>query len=140
MTSDKFLGQGLTYDDVLLVPDYSETLPRDVSLKSRFSKNIPLNIPIISAAMDTVTESKMAIAMAREGGIGVLHKNMTIKEQAAKVRAVKRSESGMIIDPVTLPETALVSDANSNMHHYKIGGIPIIDSNNKLIWIVTNRD
>ena len=140
MTSDKFLGQGLTYDDVLLVPDYSETLPRDVSLKSRFSKNIPLNIPIISAAMDTVTESKMAIAMAREGGIGVLHKNMTIKEQAAKVRAVKRSESGMIIDPVTLPETALVSDANSNMHHYKIGGIPIIDSNNKLIGIVTNRD
>ncbi|MDG1685857.1 MAG: IMP dehydrogenase [Flavobacteriaceae bacterium] len=140
MTSDKFLGQGLTYDDVLLVPDYSETLPRDVSLKSRFSKNIPLNIPIISAAMDTVTESKMAIAMAREGGIGVLHKNMTIKEQAAKVRAVKRSESGMIIDPVTLPETALVSDANSNMHNYKIGGIPIIDSNNKLIGIVTNRD
>lgn len=140
MTSDKFLGQGLTYDDVLLVPDYSETLPRDVSLISRFSKNIPLNIPIISAAMDTVTESKMAIAMAREGGIGVLHKNMTIKEQAAKVRAVKRSESGMIIDPVTLPETALVSDANSNMHHYKIGGIPIIDSNNKLIGIVTNRD
>jgi len=140
MTSDKFLGQGLTFDDVLLVPDYSETLPRDVSLKSRFSKNIPLNIPIISAAMDTVTESKMAIAMAREGGIGVLHKNMTIKEQAAKVRAVKRSESGMIIDPVTLPETALVSDANSNMHHYKIGGIPIIDSNNKLIGIVTNRD
>ena len=140
MTSDKFLGQGLTYDDVLLVPDYTETLPRDVSLKSRFSKNIPLNIPIISAAMDTVTESKMAIAMAREGGIGVLHKNMTIKEQAAKVRAVKRSESGMIIDPVTLPETALVSDANSNMHNYKIGGIPIIDSNNKLIGIVTNRD
>ena len=140
MTSDKFLGQGLTYDDVLLVPDYSETLPRNVSLKSRFSKNIPLNIPIISAAMDTVTESKMAIAMAREGGIGVLHKNMTIKEQAAKVRAVKRSESGMIIDPVTLPETALVSDANSNMHNYKIGGIPIIDSNNKLIGIVTNRD
>ena len=136
MTSDKFLGQGLTYDDVLLVPDYSETLPRNVSLKSRFSKNIPLNIPIISAAMDTVTESKMAIAMAREGGIGVLHKNMTIKEQAAKVRAVKRSESGMIIDPVTLPETALVSDANSNMHNYKIGGIPIIDSNNKLIGIV----
>ncbi|MDG2235911.1 MAG: IMP dehydrogenase, partial [Flavobacteriaceae bacterium] len=140
MTSDKFLGQGLTYDDVLLVPDYSETLPRNVSLKSRFSKNIPLNIPIISAAMDTVTESKMAIAMAREGGIGVLHKNMTIKEQAAKVRAVKRSESGMIIDPVTLSETALVSDANSNMHNYKIGGIPIIDSNNKLIGIVTNRD
>ena len=140
MASNKFLGQGLTYDDVLLVPDYSETLPREVSLKSRFSKNIPLNIPMISAAMDTVTESKMAIAMAREGGIGVLHKNMTIEEQAIKVRAVKRSESGMIIDPVTLPETALVSDANLNMQQYKIGGIPIVDSNKKLIGIVTNRD
>ena len=140
MASNKFLGQGLTYDDVLLVPAYSETLPREVSLKSRFSKNIPLNIPIISAAMDTVTESKMAIAMAREGGIGVLHKNMTIEEQAIKVRAVKRSESGMIIDPVTLPETALVSDANLNMQQYKIGGIPIVDSNKKLIGIVTNRD
>lgn len=140
MASNKFLGQGLTYDDVLLVPAYSETLPREVSLKSRFSKNIPLNIPMISAAMDTVTESKMAIAMAREGGIGVLHKNMTIEEQAIKVRAVKRSESGMIIDPVTLPETALVSDANLNMQQYKIGGIPIVDSNKKLIGIVTNRD
>jgi len=140
MTFNKFLGQGLTYDDVLLVPAYSETLPREVSLKSHFSKNIPLNIPIISAAMDTVTESKMAIAMAREGGIGVLHKNMTIEEQAIKVRAVKRSESGMIIDPVTLPETALVSDANLNMQQYKIGGIPIVDSNKKLIGIVTNRD
>lgn len=140
MASNKFLGQGLTYDDVLLVPAYSETLPREVSLKSRFSKNIPLNIPMISAAMDTVTESKMAIAMAREGGIGVLHKNMTIEEQAIKVRAVKRSESGMIIDPVTLPKTALVSDANLNMQQYKIGGIPIVDSNKKLIGIVTNRD
>jgi len=140
MASNKFLGQGLTYDDVLLVPAYSETLPREVSLKSRFSKNIPLNIPMISAAMDTVTESKMAIAMAREGGIGVLHKNMTIEEQAIKVRAVKRSESGMIIDPVTLPETALVSDANLNMQQYKIGGIPIVDPNKKLIGIVTNRD
>ena len=140
MTSDKFLGEGLTYDDVLLVPAYSETLPREVSLISRFSKNIPLNIPIISAAMDTVTESKMAIAMAREGGIGVLHKNMTIEDQAAKVRAVKRSESGMIIDPVTLPETAIVSDAKSSMSKYKIGGIPIIDSQKKLIGIVTNRD
>ena len=140
MISDKFLGQGLTYDDVLLVPAYSETLPREVSLKSRFSKNIPLNTPIISAAMDTVTESKMAIAMAREGGIGVLHKNMTIEDQAAKVRAVKRSESGMIIDPVTLPEKAIVSDAKSSMSKYKIGGIPIIDSQNKLIGIVTNRD
>ena len=140
MTSTKFIGQGLTYDDVLLVPSYSDTLPREVSIKSKFSRNIPLNIPIISAAMDTVTESRMAIAIASEGGIGVLHKNMTIEEQAAKVRAVKRSESGMIIDPVTLPITAIVSDANMNMQRYKIGGIPVVDDNNKLLGIVTNRD
>ena len=140
MTSTKFIGQGLTYDDVLLVPSYSETLPRDVSIKSKFSRNIPLNIPIISAAMDTVTESRMAIAIASEGGIGVLHKNMTIEEQAAKVRAVKRSESGMIIDPVTLPISAIVSDANMNMQRYKIGGIPVVDDDNKLLGIVTNRD
>ena len=140
MTSYKFIGQGLTYDDVLLVPAYSETLPREVSIKSRFSRNIPLNIPIISAAMDTVTESSMAIAMAREGGIGVLHKNMTIEEQALKVRAVKRSESGMILDPVTLPVTAIVADANENMKRYRIGGIPIVDENKKLLGIVTNRD
>ena len=140
MTFIKFIGQGLTYDDVLLVPSYSDTLPREVSIKSKFSRNIPLNIPIISAAMDTVTESRMAIAMASEGGIGVLHKNMTIEEQAAKVRAVKRSESGMIIDPVTLPITAIVSDANMNMQRYKIGGIPVVDDDNKLLGIVTNRD
>ena len=140
MFPDKFIGQGLTYDDVLLVPDYSEILPREVSITSKFSKNIPLNIPIVSAAMDTVTESEMAIAMAREGGIGVLHKNMTIEDQAARVRAVKRSESGMIIDPVTLPGTAVVSDANENMKEFKIGGIPIVDNDNKLIGIVTNRD
>ena len=140
MSPDKFIGQGLTYDDVLLVPNYSEILPREVSITSKFSKNIPLNIPIVSAAMDTVTESEMAIAMAREGGIGVLHKNMTIEDQAARVRAVKRSESGMIIDPVTLPGTALVSDANNNMKEFKIGGIPIVDNDNKLIGIVTNRD
>ena len=140
MSPDKFIGQGLTYDDVLLVPNYSEILPREVSITSKFSKNIPLNIPIVSAAMDTVTESEMAIAMAREGGIGVLHKNMTIEDQAARVRAVKRSESGMIIDPVTLPGTALVSDANESMKEFKIGGIPIVDNDNKLIGIVTNRD
>ena len=140
MTFIKFIGQGLTYDDVLLVPSYSDTLPREVSIKSKFSRNIPLNIPIISAAMDTVTESRMAIAMASEGGIGVLHKNITIEEQAAKVRAVKRSESGMIIDPVTLPITAIVSDANMNMQRYKIGGIPVVDDDNKLLGIVTNRD
>ena len=140
MTSIKFIGQGLTYDDVLLVPSYSDILPREVSIKSKFSRNIPLNIPIISSAMDTVTESRMAIAMASEGGIGVLHKNMRIEEQAAKVRAVKRSESGMIIDPVTLPITATVSDANINMQRYKIGGIPVVDDDNKLLGIVTNRD
>ena len=140
MTSSKIVGQGFTYDDVLLVPAYSTKLPREVSISSKFSKNIPLNIPIVSAAMDTVTESEMAIALAREGGIGVLHKNMTIEEQAENVRSVKRSESGMILDPVTLPVTALVSDANTNMEKYKIGGIPIVSSNRELIGIVTNRD
>ena len=136
----KFVEQGLTYDDVLLVPAYSDVLPRDVKINSKFSRNIPLNIPIVSAAMDTVTESQMAIAMAREGGIGVLHKNMTISEQAAKVRMVKRSESGMILDPVVLPLTAIVADANKNMRKYKIGGIPIVDEHGKLSGIVTNRD
>ena len=136
----KFVEQGLTYDDVLLVPAYSEVLPRDVKINTKFSRNIPLNIPIVSAAMDTVTESQMAIAMAREGGIGVLHKNMTIAEQAAKVRMVKRSESGMILDPVVLPLTAIVADANRNMTQYKIGGIPIVDEEGKLSGIVTNRD
>ena len=136
----KFVEQGLTYDDVLLVPAYSEVLPRDVKINTKFSRNILLNIPIVSAAMDTVTESQMAIAMAREGGIGVLHKNMTIAEQAAKVRMVKRSESGMILDPVVLPLTAIVADANRNMTQYKIGGIPIVDEEGKLSGIVTNRD
>ena len=136
----KFVEQGLTYDDVLLVPAYSEVLPRDVKINTKFTRNIPLNIPIVSAAMDTVTESQMAIAMAREGGIGVLHKNMTIAEQATKVRMVKRSESGMILDPVVLPLTAIVADANQNMTKYKIGGIPIVDAHGKLSGIVTNRD
>ncbi len=131
---------GLTYDDVLLVPAFSEVLPREVSIVSKFSRNISLNVPIVSAAMDTVTESQMAIAMAREGGIGVLHKNMTIEEQADKVRKVKRSESGLIIDPVTLPTTALVADAKKIMHEYRIGGIPIVDDAGLLIGIVTNRD
>ncbi len=136
----KIIGEGLTYDDVLLVPAYSEILPREVSIQSRFSRNIPINVPIISAAMDTVTESKMAIAMAREGGIGVLHKNMTVEQQALKVRKVKRAESGMIIDPVTLPISAKVLDAKNNMREYSIGGIPIIDQDGKLLGIVTNRD
>jgi len=139
-TSNKFLEQGLTYDDVLLVPAYSEILPRDVKLNTKFSRNITLNIPITSAAMDTVTESQMAIAMAREGGIGVLHKNMTIAEQSDKVRMVKRAESGMILDPVTLTKEASVGDAKENMSRFKIGGIPIIDATGKLKGIVTNRD
>ena len=136
----KIVGEGLTYDDVLLIPAYSEVLPRDVSITSKFTKNISLNVPISSAAMDTVTESKMAIAMAREGGIGVLHKNMTIEQQAIKVRKVKRAESGMIIDPVTLPLTATVRDAQMSMKEHSIGGIPIIDDKGYLKGIVTNRD
>lgn len=137
---NKILGEGLTYDDVLLVPAFSEVLPREVSIKSKFTRNITINVPIVSAAMDTVTESRMAIAIAREGGIGVLHKNMSIKNQALKVRKVKRAESGMIIDPVTLPITATVGDAQASMKEYSIGGIPIVDDNGKLIGIVTNRD
>ncbi|MGO2294667.1 MAG: IMP dehydrogenase [Psychroflexus halocasei] len=136
----KVKGLGLTYDDVLLVPAYSEVLPREVSLKSNFSKNIQLNTPIVSAAMDTVTEADMAIAIAREGGIGVLHKNMSAKQQALHVRKVKRAESGMIIDPVTLPQTASVGDAKDSMREHSIGGIPIVDNNSNLVGIVTNRD
>jgi IMP dehydrogenase len=132
--------EGLTYDDVLLVPSYSEVLPRDVQLKSKFSRNIIVNTPIVSAAMDTVTESKLAIAIAQQGGIGVIHKNMTIAEQALEVRKVKRSESGMILDPVTLHESALVKDARQSMKENSIGGIPIVDNESKLVGIVTNRD
>jgi IMP dehydrogenase len=137
---NKILGEGLTYDDVLLVPAYSEVLPREVSIATKFSRNITLNVPIVSAAMDTVTESAMAIAMAREGGIGVLHKNMSIEQQAAEVRKVKRAESGMIIDPVTLKKENTVGDAQKTMREYSIGGIPITDNSGKLIGIVTNRD
>lgn len=132
--------EGFTYDDVLLVPNYSKVLPREVSIKTRLSRNIDLNVPIISAAMDTVTESQMAIAIAREGGIGVLHKNMTIAQQAMKVRKVKRAESGMIIDPVTLQADAKVKDAKNSMKEHSIGGIPIVNDKNKLVGIVTNRD
>ena len=140
MINSKFVGEGLTYEDVLLVPSYSTILPSDVSLKTKFSKNVTLNLPIVSAAMDTVTESKMAIAMASEGGIGVIHKNMSIEEQANEVRLVKRAESGMIIDPVTLDANSLVIDAKNSMKKYKIGGIPIVSNTGKLIGIVTNRD
>ncbi len=137
---NKIVGEGLTYDDVLLVPGYSEVLPREVDITSRFTRNIPINVPVVSAAMDTVTESQMAIAMAREGGIGVLHKNMTIEQQANKVRKVKRAESGMIMDPVTLPLDAIVRDAKASMKEHSIGGIPIVDATGKLAGIVTNRD
>ena len=140
MIKSKFVGEGLTYEDVLLVPAYSKILPSDVSLQTRFSRNINLNVPIVSAAMDTVTESKMAIAIASEGGIGVIHKNMSVEDQANEVRLVKRAESGMIIDPVTLNSDSLVIDAKNSMKKYKIGGIPIVSKTGKLVGIVTNRD
>jgi IMP dehydrogenase len=140
MPTSKILFEGLTYDDVLLVPAYSEVLPREVSIQSYFSRNIILQTPVVSAAMDTVTESDMAIAMAREGGIGVLHKNMSVEHQAAEVKRVKRSESGMIIDPITLTKDKTVSDAKSLMKQYSIGGIPVINESGELIGIVTNRD
>lgn len=132
--------EGLTFDDVLLVPAYSEVLPREVNLKSRFSRNITLNIPIVSAAMDTVTEAPMAIAIAREGGIGVIHKNMSIEEQARQVAIVKRAENGMIYDPVTIKRGSKVKDALALMSEYHIGGIPVVDDENHLVGIVTNRD
>ncbi len=136
----KIIGEGLTYDDVLLVPRKSTVMPRDVSAATRLTRTIGLNIPILSAAMDTVTESDLAIALAREGGIGVLHKNMSIERQAEEVRRVKRSESGMILDPVTLSPTDRVSDARAQMARFSIGGIPVVDNENRLVGIVTNRD
>ncbi len=137
---DKIISEGLTFDDVLLVPEYSEVLPRNVNLQTRFSRNIELNIPFVSAAMDTVTEQELAIAIAREGGIGVIHKNMGIEEQSAQVRKVKRAENIMILDPITIRENAVVADALGLMQEFKIGGIPVVDEHNKLIGIVTNRD
>lgn len=138
--NEKIIGEGLTYDDVLLVPAYSEIIPKEVTVRSRFSRNIDVNIPIVAAAMDTVTEAPMAIAMAQEGGIGVLHKNMSIERQAEEVLKVKRSENGMITNPTTLHENAVVEDALKMMREFSIGGIPIVDKENKLIGIVTNRD
>jgi IMP dehydrogenase len=138
--SNKFLGEALTYDDVLLAPAYSEVMPREVDISTFFSRNIHLNIPIVTAAMDTVTEATMAIAIAQEGGIGVIHKNMTIEEQANQVRKVKRAENGMILDPITLPETARVKDALALMKEYGIGGIPVVKHNKELVGIVTHRD
>ncbi len=140
MSTQKILLEGLTYDDVLLIPGYSEILPREVNIQTKFTKNITINAPIISAAMDTVTESEMAIAMAREGGIGVIHKNMTIEQQAAEVKKVKRSESGLIIDPITLTKDKDVAHAKSLMKKFRIGGIPVINESEELIGIVTNRD
>lgn len=140
MPQSKIVKEGLTYDDVLLLPAYSNVLPKQVTLASKLTKNITLNTPILSAAMDTVTESRLAIAIAQQGGIGVIHKNMSIEEQATKVRKVKRSESGMIQDPVTLNVTAMVGDALRIMAENKIGGIPVVDNDNNLKGIVTNRD
>ena len=138
--NDRILQEGLTFDDVLLVPAYSEVLPREVDLQCQFSRNIRLNIPVVSAAMDTVTESKMAIAIAREGGIGVIHKNMSIQAQAAEVRRVKRAENGLISDPITITAEQTVGDAEQLMHDNHIGGIPVVDAENNLVGIVTNRD
>lgn len=138
--ADKVVSDGLTYDDVLLIPAYSEVLPRTVSLGTRFSRNITLNIPFVSAAMDTVTEAPMAIAIAREGGIGVIHKNMSIEEQARQVAIVKRAENGMIYDPITIKRGKTVGDALALMSEYHIGGIPVVDDERRLVGIVTNRD
>ena len=138
--ADKIVMDGLTYDDVLLIPAYSEVLPKTVELSTKFSRNIELKIPFVTAAMDTVTEAKMAIAIAREGGIGVIHKNMSIEEQARQVAIVKRAENGMIYDPVTIKRGRTVGDALNMMSEYHIGGIPVVDDENKLVGIVTNRD
>ena len=140
LDSAKFLYEALTYDDVLLLPAYSEVLPRDTKTETQLTRNIRLNIPLLSAAMDTVTEFETAIAMAQEGGIGIIHKNMSIEAQAEQVRKVKRSESGMIIDPITLSQTATLGDAHKIMREFKIGGIPVIDDKNVLVGILTNRD
>ena len=137
---DKIRSEGLTFDDVLLVPSYSEVMPREVNLRTRFSRNIQMKIPIVSAAMDTVTEESLAIAIAREGGIGVIHKNMSIEDQARQVRKVKRAENIMILDPITILEDGTIADALMLMQEYKIGGIPVVDDDRKLIGIVTNRD
>lgn len=138
--SQKVVGEGLTYDDVLLLPAYSEVLPREVDISTRLTRNIRINVPIVSAAMDTVTESAMAIAIAQNGGIGMLHKNMGIAQQAAEVRKVKRSESGLIVDPITLHQNATIGEALALMEENRIGGIPIVDDTQKLVGILTNRD
>ncbi|MFO7867702.1 MAG: IMP dehydrogenase [Bacteroidales bacterium] len=138
--SKRIVSEGLTFDDVLLVPAYSDVLPREVKLSTKLTKSISLNCPIVSAAMDTITDSRLAIALAREGGIGIIHKNMTIKQQALEVKRVKRSENGMIYDPITINPTATTKDALDIMKEFKIGGIPVVDTEKKLVGIVTNRD
>lgn len=138
--SSRFFGEGLTFDDVLLMPAFSEILPREVDISTQLTKTIRLNVPMLSAAMDTVTEATLAIALAREGGIGILHKNMSIERQADQVRKVKRSESGMILDPLTLTIDSTIGDALRLMKDNKIGGIPIVDAEHKLAGILTNRD
>ena len=140
LLKEKIVSEGITFDDVLLVPAYSEVLPREVNTSTRFSKNIKINIPILSAAMDTVTESKLAIAIAREGGIGIIHKNMSVESQAKEVKKVKRSENGMIYDPITISPSGTVGEALKLMAEFKIGGIPVVDKNRILVGIVTNRD
>lgn len=140
LETSKFIFEALTYDDVLLLPAYSEILPREVDTSTQLTKNIRLNIPLVSAAMDTVTEYELAVTMAQEGGIGIIHKNMSIEAQAAQVRRVKRSESGMILDPVTLPDTAILKDALDIMKNFKIGGIPVVANDGGLVGIITNRD
>ncbi|HRS18782.1 MAG TPA: IMP dehydrogenase, partial [Bacteroidales bacterium] len=138
--SERIVSEGLTFDDVLLVPAYSEVLPREVDVTSKLSKNIVLNSPIVSAAMDTITDSRLAIALARQGGIGIIHKNMSIEQQAREVKRVKRSENGMIYDPITILPDATAQNALDLMTEFKIGGIPVVDTNKKLLGIVTNRD
>lgn len=140
LSTSKFLFEALTYDDVLLLPAYSEVLPRDTETKTKLTRNISINIPLCAAAMDTVSEFQMAVAMAQEGGIAFIHKNMSIEKQAEQVRKVKRSESGMIIDPICLPDTAIMGDALKIMKEHRIGGIPVVDVNKKLVGILTNRD
>ena len=139
-TNSKIVKEGLTFDDVLLLPAYSEVLPREVSTRTRLTRQIELNIPLVSAAMDTVTEVELAIALARLGGIGMLHKNMSIEKQAEQIRKVKRSQSGLITDPLTLPPSATIGDALRIMRENRIGGIPIVDQQHKLLGILTNRD
>ncbi|MHB1416444.1 MAG: IMP dehydrogenase, partial [Chloroflexota bacterium] len=140
MPDDKFIGEGLTFDDVLLVPAESDVLPAEVSTVTRFSRGINLNIPLVSAPMDTVTEGRLAIALAREGGIGVIHRNLSIEAQATEVDKVKRSEAGMIVEPVTLGPRATLADAQDLMEHYHISGVPIVDESGRLLGILTNRD